>query len=289
MKYIFIIALFTISLLTSCQSAQEREAKQIVEEWIGKKIQLDSQTFLSINGNDTLCPEILDKPFKMLLYVDTSGCTSCNLRLMEWKSIIEEIDSVAPDKVGYVFLFYTKNKKEILSLFNSFKINYPIIIDSTDAINKVNHFQTKPSYRCFLLNKNFEVLAIGNPVLNYEIRKLYIKKITNDLIPAPPVVTKVIFDSTIINVGSVKLGSERKGTFQIKNTGNNILIIHNINTSCGCTKVDFEKAPIKPNSQSKIKITIKPDEVGFFQKSITVYCNTQESPYKLTIKGEAKE
>jgi hypothetical protein len=289
MKNVFFITLFTLTLLISCQSAQEREAKQIVNEWIGKKILLDSQTFSSTNGNDTLCPEIMEKPYKILLYVDTTGCTSCNLKLIEWKNLIDEIDSIAPGKVGFVFLLNSKNKKEIISLFNSFNINYPIIIDSTDAINKANHFPSKPSYRCFLLDRNFKVLAIGNPALNYAIRKLYVQKITNDPAPAPPVMTKIVFDSTIIDVGSIQLGSEKKGTFHIKNTGNNILIIHDINTSCGCTKADFEKAPIKPNNQSKIKITIKPDEVGIFQKSITVYCNTADSPYKLTIKGLAKE
>ena len=47
-------------------------------------------------GKDTileLCNEWFQKDYKILMYIDSTGCSSCRLKLFEWKQFIEETDS----------------------------------------------------------------------------------------------------------------------------------------------------------------------------------------------------
>lgn len=59
-------------------------------------------------------------------------------------------------------------------------------------------------------------------------------------------------------------------------------------TSCGCTTVSYSQEPVQPGKEIKLDITYKADHPEHFSKTITVYCNTESSPIRLTISGDAK-
>ena len=42
-----------------------------------------------IMGEDTIIPHILDHKYKILTYIDTTGCTACRLKLFDWKLFIK--------------------------------------------------------------------------------------------------------------------------------------------------------------------------------------------------------
>ncbi|GHT07506.1 hypothetical protein FACS189426_01040 [Bacteroidia bacterium] len=67
------------------------------------------------------------------------------------------------------------------------------------------------------------------------------------------------------------------------------MIINHVSTSCGCTAVEWEKQPVEPGKTADIKVEIKPEEDGYFNKTIDVYCNVKESPVKLSISGTANK
>ena len=71
------------------------------------------------------------------------------------------------------------------------------------------------------------------------------------------------------------------------NTGSKVLVIQDIVTSCGCTKVEYDKEPVRPGGTLEVKVVYEADEPGRFNKSVTVYCNAENSPLRLSIKGEA--
>jgi len=84
--------LMLMSLLSSCKENKRITAsKAIVMEWIGKTVTFPSDVQCCIAGNDTLpsvCDGLFEKDFKILLYVDSAGCSSCRLKLLEWKERI---------------------------------------------------------------------------------------------------------------------------------------------------------------------------------------------------------
>lgn len=284
-----LLSIIFVMCLISCQSPQEREAKHIVKEWIGKKIYLSASTNFSVYGKDTTCLDILNSSYKILLYIDSTGCTGCRLKLLEWKNLINEFDTLTSVKVGFIFVINPKSVKEITEILKSSNFDYPVMIDSTGITNQINHFPVNPFYQCFLLNKDFEVQVIGNPIYNYSIEDLYRQRIykVSEQIKSIIQQTKIEVMETKIDIGTFLVKSEKTGVFHIKNIGDNKLIIHNISTTCGCTKVSFNQEPINPGKTTEIKVTMKLDEPGSFLKSITVYTNSQNKAQQLMIMGNA--
>ena len=75
-------------------------------------------------------------------------------------------------------------------------------------------------------------------------------------------------------------------TFTIKNTGTAPLVLTRVVASCGCTKPEFETAPIAPGKSTTIKVTYNPaGRPGQFVKTISVYSNGKDGSYILRIKG----
>lgn len=75
-------------------------------------------------------------------------------------------------------------------------------------------------------------------------------------------------------------------TFTIKNTGNAPLVLTRVAASCGCTKPEFDTAPVAPGKTTTIKVTYNPaGRPGQFVKTISVYSNGKDGSYILRIKG----
>jgi hypothetical protein len=147
----------------------EIQAQETVLEWTGKQIQYPGDVQCCVLGKDTisnLCNSLLQKEYKILLYVDSAGCSGCRLKLLEWKQLIAEADTLFPQKLAFVFFIQPKSKKEAIFLFRKDNFRYPAFIDMNDDLNKLNHFPTQVEFQCFLLDENNKVLMIGNPVLN---------------------------------------------------------------------------------------------------------------------------
>jgi len=88
-----------------------------------------------------------------------------------------------------------------------------------------------------------------------------------------------------IDLGEIKQNSPNTVAFELKNVGENNLIIWNVEASCGCTNVDWDKKPIKVNHTGQIKVTYDAKYQGVFRKQITVYGNFNQGLITLNIKG----
>ncbi|MDR0506068.1 MAG: DUF1573 domain-containing protein [Dysgonamonadaceae bacterium] len=161
----------------SCKKEDKKnETERIVKEWAGKSIQFPEAYQCSFSGKDTLpelCIAELNAEYKILLYVDSAGCSECRLKLFEWKRLIAESDSLFGEKLSFLFFFQPKSKKEISDMLKRDRFDYPVFIDENNQINSLNHFPDKPELQCFLLDKYNKVLLIGNPVLNPKVWELY--------------------------------------------------------------------------------------------------------------------
>ena len=76
--------------------------------------------------------------------------------------------------------------------------------------------------------------------------------------------------------------------FRITNNGSFLQMVHDVVTSCGCTKVEYSKQPVRPGEELELKVIYEAEESGRFNKTLTVYCNTKDSPIRLRIKGSAE-
>jgi len=78
-------------------------------------------------------------------------------------------------------------------------------------------------------------------------------------------------------------------TFQIKNTGDQPLVITRVIASCGCTTPEWTKEPIAAGKTGNIQITFDPaHRPGPFTKTMSVYSNGKTGSFILTIRGDVK-
>ena len=290
---LFLSLLFLPFFIYSCKDNKKREdAAKIVNEWIGKEIRFPENVPCYASGKETLselCSANFQKEYKILLYVDSTGCSGCRLKLFEWKQLIEEADSLFQGEVGFLLYFQPKSMNDMKYLFLRNKFDYPAFIDINSTINALNHFPHAMPYQCFLLDSDNKVLMIGNPVLNPTIWELYKEQISGGKKAEPVILTTIQIDKTAYDYGTIRKGSANPAAFTIKNTGNQPLVINRVSVSCGCTNVKWDKQPVESRQTATIRVEMKPEETGRFSKTIEVYCNVKESPVKLTLTGITKE
>lgn len=96
----------------------------------------------------------------------------------------------------------------------------------------------------------------------------------------------MIFDSEVMDYGTIAHESEPYRYFKFTNTGDEPLVISNARGSCGCTVPTYPTDPIMPGEAAEIKVRYATNRIGKFTKYITLTTNEAEPTRKISIKGE---
>lgn len=94
-----------------------------------------------------------------------------------------------------------------------------------------------------------------------------------------------MFDRTEYDFGTILWKKPVTATFSVRNRGNKPLVITDIRTSCGCTAAEWTQKPIPAGESGQVTATFDAKQLGRFNKSIGVYCNTEEPLIYLTLLG----
>lgn len=97
---------------------------------------------------------------------------------------------------------------------------------------------------------------------------------------------KMEVESTTYDFGKIPQGIPAKHKFSITNSGNEPLIVQNVQKTCGCTVTDWTKDPIMPGESGYVTAQYNAARMGNFKKPITVVSNASNSPLRLYFKGE---
>ncbi len=287
-KYNFLFLL--LLTLLSCKDVEKERITHLVEKWSGKEIAFPEHAVFTVLGKDTVDFRISDFQYKILTYVDTIGCSSCKLKLLSWKSFIKELDAVA--NVQFLFYFHPKSTQELLYTIRSNNFTYPVCFDEQDEFNRLNQLSSEMTFQTFLLDENNKVVAIGNPIHNAKIKELYMNIILRDKAPQTYTTTEnqthIKISSAEMNLGKIDWSKEYTVSFTLNNIGDNPLVIADANSSCGCTIVDYCKEPTRPGDSLILYVKYKADAPGYFNKAISVICNTKNSPLTFRVTGEAE-
>ena len=280
--------LFVI-LCFSCKETDKDLIIKLVNEWEGKEILIPSQTLFISYGDSLIPKDRSHKDYTVITYVDSIGCISCKLQLNKWKEFMYELDSIAKNNISYLFIFHPKKRdnKELIDLLKRTHFIYPVCIDESDSINKLNHFPSDIMFQTFLVNNDNKVIAIGNPIHNPKIKELYKNIISGNDIFDEEQETTVIFDN-YLDMGTFDWKKEQMKESVLQNSGRNLLVVEGVSTSCGCITVEFSKEPVQPGENLTLIVKYKAENSGYFNKTVAVYCNTKDSPIQLKIVGNAK-
>ncbi|CAN5905053.1 hypothetical protein BH24BAC1_BH24BAC1_03740 [soil metagenome] len=86
--------------------------------------------------------------------------------------------------------------------------------------------------------------------------------------------------------GNIAEGTQATHEFKLKNTGDQPVVISNVQASCGCTTPAWTKDPILPGKSGMVKAVYNSEgRPGSFNKSITVTSNAATPSMLLFIKG----
>ena len=293
MKTLNLIILVLLPIFFSCKSEQKEKEKQIMElvnEWQEKEIKFPDNLIFTRYLTDTTDFQIPQSEYKVLVYVDSIGCTSCKLQLHKWIELIEYTDSATQGKVPFLFFFHPKDTKEIRYLLKCDGFDRPVCIDLDDRLNKLNKFPADMTFQTFLLDKNNKIVVLGNPIHNTVVKDLYLKQITGKDNPNKNI-PKTTAEATPseINFGTFDKSEIKETTINVKNTGDSPLVIVDVSTTCGCTAATYDKRPAKPGETLRVGIKMTPKDTGFFDEVVTIkYNSINNQPVKVGIKGNVR-
>lgn len=211
---------------------------------------------------DTVYPDFSKSRMKILTFADSEGCMGCKLQLDKWKELIETVHAMKGDSISFLFFFDPLDLDEMSYLLFSSDFEYPVVIDSEKQMKNLNGFSSDIT---FLLDENNNVLILGNPVLDSDIKTLYLQKIKGEA-STSDIKTTVEIEQTNIAVDNLKNGETESVFISIKNTGDAPLIIYGIDTSCGCVKADFEKGPLFREQNQPFYYRLHLPTLGFLVK-----------------------
>ena len=282
-----ILLLILCIILYACHHEKTDSIEMLLSKWHGKEIYFPKNTEFTIYGDSIANLNIEDAKYKIVHYVDSTGCTTCKIDFDKWKTFINEFaDS---DSVRFVFYIHAKQKREVKIALKNTRFDYPVCLDYENRFNKINDLPIHTQFQTLLLDKDNRVVCVGNPVQNGKIKELYLN-IINGVDSKQEIAqtkTEVKTNSHTIDLGQFDWKIQKDTLITLKNIGPNPLQIYDVVSSCGCTVVDYNKNACVVGDSLSISVSYKADNSGFFNKSVIVYCNVEESPLSFRIKGNA--
>lgn len=148
-------------------------------------------------------------------------------------------------------------------------------------------------YNTVLLDRNNEVLAIGNPLNNLKIRDLYLdimgcannfeqKKFYENV----SVAQISVIPADMKGIGLVHRGDTIITEFEINNNSDKLLTIQDIVASCNCVTAVTSFESVKSGGRMNVKVQYVPEnETGFISRYVDIYFIEMEIPLRIFIYG----
>ncbi|MEL7342697.1 MAG: DUF1573 domain-containing protein, partial [Bacteroidota bacterium] len=93
--------------------------------------------------------------------------------------------------------------------------------------------------------------------------------------------TKIKFEKTTHNFGTLEKGAKCEYTFQFTNVSENPIKLGRVKASCGCTTPSYTKDEVAPGATGTINVKYNSQRVGPFNKTVTVTYDSVERPIVL--------
>ncbi|RHR58920.1 DUF1573 domain-containing protein [Parabacteroides sp. AF17-28] len=275
-------------LLTSCKENKKEEVARLVQEWQGKEIVFPKNITFTRFVTDTVDYQIPQSDYKVLIYVDSTGCTSCKLQLPKWKELIAYTDSVTGNNIPFLFFFQSKDDKELRYILKRDNFNRPVCIDRNSELDKLNRFPQNITFQTFLLDKKNRIVVIGNPIHNLAVKDLYLKQIMGIQNKETLTVTTLEPEKTEYDLGTVLNGTTKEQTITIRNVGTNVFKLKGFTTSCDCTEATCEWKELQPGENGIISVSYKAEQLGDFYRTVEIYGNIPNNSLMVSFIGTVK-
>ena len=288
MKRLLFYILFLFLLSSACQDKKKEQFTRLVQKWQGKEIVFPQDMEFTRFVTNPVEYRIPDAEYKVLIYVDSTGCTSCKLQLPKWKELIAHVDSATNSNIPFIFVFQSKDDRELRYILKRDNFDRPVCIDRDSRLDKLNQFPQDITFQTFLLDKDNKVKVIGNPVHNLAVRDLYLKQITGTQHKEILAMTTLEAEKSEYDVGMVKEGTSKKQTIIVRNTGTSVFRLKGFTTSCNCTEATCDWKELQPGESGTITVSYEAEQPGDFYRTVDIYGNIPNNSLILSFIGTVK-
>ncbi len=177
----------------------------------------------------------------------------------------------------------TEHPEELTKRIKQYHFNYPIVIDDNNIVEFKNRFPEDILCHTFLLNDENKVVAVGNPLQDPNIKRLYEKElgfnsVNHDL-------SEIKVSPKHLAMGAFAPGEGKMARFRLFNNGSKTVTIQDISTSCSCTTAWTDCDTIYPNRNIDINVNCQPKKGdSHFVRYINVLLNDNQE-INLSISG----
>ena len=150
------------------------------------KIRLFFLCSARFNGKDTLVAVSSSPAARMIVWYDTTGCSSCRInRLYEWEELLAYSKALR-DKFQFFFVMTPKtaDMESIRFSLMTYPINHPVWIDTASYFARANpQVPIGDRFHTFLLDRDNRVVQVGDPTTEESLMNRYkktIKRLVNN-------------------------------------------------------------------------------------------------------------
>ena len=175
----FILIFISFIIFSCVKQPKETDLTLEMKRFYGKKVSFTDNLIYSQKKDSLQLSNLLIKPYKLIVYVDSAACTPCSLEKMTlWKKYNKELIKL---NVTLIFMICHSNIHKINDILHELQIINPVFLDVNGVFAKINQLPKNPELRTFLLNPDNQIIFIGAPIQNEKSWILF-EKIMNKLI-----------------------------------------------------------------------------------------------------------
>lgn len=173
-----IIAIVTVFFIIGCRGAYKKDAN--LELLMSSPIYLPLSEMEKFNNN-SLEDNQEATLYKLIHFVDTQSCSICELKaLYQWDDLLikNNIDKLV--QLCHIIEVGNHNREDLMKAISETYFQGEVYLDSLGVFLKHNtNIPSNRLYHTFLLDKNNNVVLVGNPLNNTYIEELLVKIVDN--------------------------------------------------------------------------------------------------------------
>ena len=99
----------------------------------------------------------------------------------------------------------------------------------------------------------------------------------------------IAFNKEVHDFGTIENGTPVETIFEYTNTGNSMLVVSNIKSTCGCTvPQDWSRDPLAPGESASFTVNFNGKGKNSVTKTVTITANTEKGKEQVKIKAFVK-
>ena len=159
-----------VVFLFSC--AKKERISSEIEMLSNHKISfVDGFVELQCNSNVQL-DSLLNKDIKIISYISNISCSACGVKTL--KIMQREMKNI-DDRIAYIIVLYSDNQS-FLEMTDSLSLDLPLMFYDSKIFGEKNNLENVLARnRTFLLNKENEIVLVGEPLGREKLAQLYKK------------------------------------------------------------------------------------------------------------------